>query len=580
MLTPDQDAAWKAVQRDLGAAAPQPFLLHGVTGSGKTEIYLRALADTVAGGGQAIVLVPEIALTPQTVRRFAARFGPRLAVVHSQLSLGERYDAWRRIRRGDVDIAVGSRSAIFSPFPTLRLMVVDEEHERSYKQQRAPRYHAREVAVYLARLLGAKVILGSATPDLESYYRARQGSYELLTLPQRIMGHRREMDRQRAVVAGRRPVKRIADWEAGYGDAIYMDLPEVEVVDLRQELKAGNRGIFSRALMSALREVFAGGEQAILFLNRRGSATFVMCRDCGHVVGCQQCSIPLTYHLSSNGWRPGRRSGDPDLRQGQLVCHQCNSRYPVPTRCPLCRSRRIRHFGIGTQMVEREIERLFPGTAVVRWDRDTTGTKGAHEEILDAFLEGQAQVMVGTQMIAKGLDLPLVTLVGVVTADTALHLPDFRAGERTFQLLTQVAGRAGRSILGGRVIIQTYTPKHYAVEAASRHDYEAFFEQEMSFRQEQRYPPLRRLVRLIYLSRSLRRAEESARSMRSALDKRIASLDVSDVEVVGPAPAFYARLRGQHRWHLLVKARDPHSLLEGLPFGPGWRVDVDPASVL
>ncbi|MFQ5944771.1 MAG: primosomal protein N' [Anaerolineae bacterium] len=580
VLTPDQDRAWTAVQEGLRAPGSEVFLLHGVTGSGKTEIYLRALAETVDGGGQAIVLVPEIALTPQTVRRFAARFGRRLSVVHSQLSLGERYDAWRRIRRGDVDLAIGSRSAIFSPFPRLRLIVVDEEHERTYKQQRSPRYHAREVGGQLAELLGATVILGSATPDLESYHRARQGSYQLLTLPQRIMGHRLELERQRAIVVDRRPHKRIRDWGEGYGEAIYMELPQVEVVDLRQELKAGNRGIFSRALMSALREVLQEEEQAILFLNRRGSATFVMCRDCGHVVLCPRCSIPLTYHLVSDGLRPGLSSADSDSSQGQLVCHHCNSRYPVPRRCPRCGSHRIRHFGIGTQLVEREVERLFPGTQVVRWDRDTTGPKGSHEAILDAFLEGQAQVMVGTQMIAKGLDLPLVTLVGVVTADTALHLPDFRAGERTFQLLTQVAGRAGRSILGGRVIIQTYTPRHYAVEAASRHDYEAFFEQEISFRREQGYPPLRRLVRLIHLSRSLSRAEEAARTMRSALDDRIARLDLSEVEVVGPAPAFYSRLRGRHRWHLLVKARDPHALLEGLPFGPGWRVDVDPVTVL
>ena len=580
VLTPDQDAAWRTLQEGLHAPGPQVFLLHGVTGSGKTEIYLRALAETVEAGGQAIVLVPEIALTPQTVRRFAARFGRKLAVVHSQLSLGERYDTWRRIRQGDVDLAVGSRSAIFSPFPRLRLMVVDEEHERTYKQERAPRYHAREVSNHLAELLGATVILGSATPDLESYHRARQGSYQLLTLPQRIVGHRRELERQRAVLADRRPKKRIRDWGEGYGDAVYMGLPQVEVVDLRQELKAGNRGIFSRALMSALEEILEGGEQAILFLNRRGSATFVMCRDCGHVVLCRRCWTPLAYHLASNGLGPGPSSSGARSREGHLVCHHCNTRYPVPKRCPQCRGHRIRHFGIGTQQVEREIGRLFPGTQVLRWDRDTTGAKGSHEAILDAFLEGRAQVMVGTQMIAKGLDLPLVTLVGVVTADTALHLPDFRAGERTFQLLTQVAGRAGRSILGGRVIIQTYTPRHYAVEAASRHDYEAFFEREISFRREQGYPPFRRLVRLIYLSRSLSRAEEAARTMRSALDERIARLDLSEVEVVGPAPAFYARLRGRHRWHLLVKARDPHSILEGLPFGPGWRVDVDPVTVL
>jgi primosomal protein N' (replication factor Y) len=563
-LTADQEAAWEEIEASLREAGSEVFLLHGVTGSGKTEIYLRALQHVLGTGQQAIVLVPEIALTPQTIRRFAARFPGRVAVLHSKLSLGERYDTWRRIRDGRVDVVIGSRSAVFAPLPRLGVIVIDEEHEWSYKQDRTPRYHARDVALKLAELSGCKVILGSATPDVGSFYRAQRGEYKLVHLPQRIMGHRRSVEEQRAQYRIDEERSRLKGVGEGYDEAMYMDLPPVEVVDLRQELKAGNRSIFSRALREAMAETLEAGEQVILFLNRRGAATFIICRDCGHVLKCKRCDVPLTYHSA----------GD------ELVCHHCNWRTAAPTGCPNCWSERIRHFGLGTQRVETVTHELFPQARIVRWDRDTTSGKMAHETILQKFIDHQADVMIGTQMIAKGLDLPLVTLVGVVTADTALNLPDFRAGERTFQLLTQVAGRAGRSILGGKVIVQTYTPDNYCIQAASHHDYEAFYRQEVEFRRQQWYPPFSRLVRLLYVHRDAERAQEEAETMHRVLSNKIARLGLPEVNLVGPAPAFLSRLRGQYRWQLIVRARDPSELLADLPLPVGWRVDVDPVTVL
>jgi primosomal protein N' (replication factor Y) len=563
-FTLDQEVAWQQIASALDSARSQVFLLHGVTGSGKTEIYLRALAKVLKQGGQGIALVPEIALTPQTIRRFAARFPDRLAVLHSKLSAGERYDEWRRIREGCADVVIGPRSALFAPLPRLRLVVLDEEHEWTYKQLEMPCYHARDVAVKLAELTGALVILGSATPDVGSYHRAQRGEYTLLQLPKRIMGHQRSIEEQRKrfhISARPDHVKALG---AGYEDARYMDLPPVQVVDLRAELRAGNRGIFSRALQQAMEVALAAGEQVILFLNRRGAATFVMCRDCGHVMKCPGCDVPLTFHTDSD----------------HLLCHHCNYQCSVPTCCPQCASKRIKFFGIGTQKVEQVVRKLFPRARVLRWDRDVTGSKGAHEEILTKFVNRQADVLVGTQMIAKGLDLPLVTLVGVVTADTALHLPDFRAGERTFQLLTQVAGRAGRSILGGKVIVQSYAPQHYCIQAASRHDYEGFYQREIEFRREQGYPPFNRLVRLLFTHTSAKKCEEEAEKVRHLLDSRIARLGVPDIDVIGPAPCFVARIRGRYRWQIVLRGADPTNLLEGSSLALGWRVDVDPVSLL
>ncbi|HEX7592633.1 MAG TPA: primosomal protein N', partial [Anaerolineae bacterium] len=493
-LTREQQAAWRQIDLSLRAQATkqspddseiasqnplamtQYFLLHGVTGSGKTEIYMRALAEIIAQGKQGIALVPEISLTPQTIRRFGARF-KRIAVVHSRLSLGERYDTWRRCRDGQVDVVIGSRSALFAPLPRLGLIAIDEEHEPAYKQESTPHYHAREAALELARRVGATVILGSATPDLETYYRATRGEFTLLEMPKRIMGHRGVIESEVSQFAIRN--SRLAVQEVGseYEDARYLELPPVEIVDLRAELKAGNRSIFSRALQREMARVLAAREQMILFLNRRGSATFILCRDCGNVFKCKRCDNPMTFH----------GVGD------QLVCHHCNRRDRVPTKCPNCGSVRIRYFGAGTQKIDEEIQAMFPKARTLRWDWDVTRGKDSHEAILEKFVLHQADILIGTQMIAKGLDLPLVTLVGVISADTALNLPDFRAGERTFQLLTQVAGRAGRSILGGKVIVQTYNPEHYAIVAASTHDYGAFYAREIAFRREQNYPPFSRL---------------------------------------------------------------------------------------
>jgi len=601
-LTPDQEAVWKVIKEVIKQVCPTettkgdkspssisllqqasygqpgdlspgeaslPLLLHGVTGSGKTEIYLRALAAVLERGKQAIVLVPEISLTPQTIRRFAARFPGRIAIIHSRLSLGERYDTWRRIRAGEVDVVIGPRSALFAPLSRLGLIIMDEEHEGSYKQEKTPRYHAREVAVKLAELTGAVVILGSATPDVVSYYRAQRGEYTLLRLPKRIMGHRRRIEEQRARyhISG---IKYRVLGE-GYEETLYADLPPVRIVDMREELKAGNREIFSRALQGALHETLDRNQQAILFLNRRGAATFVMCRDCGHVLRCRRCEVPLIYHL----YRNGRRASEP-----QLVCHHCNQHEPAPQFCPQCGSKRIKFFGIGTQKVEATVQRLFPQARTLRWDRDTTGGKWSHETFLRSFIEHQADVLIGTQMIAKGLDLPLVTLVGVVAADTALHLPDFWASERTFQLLTQVAGRAGRSILGGQVIIQTYTPEHYAIQAASRHDYEGFYERELAFRREHGYPPFAKLAKLVYVHSNAKRCQEEAERLRRILDNRIARLGLAGVDLIGPAPCFFSRLRGKYRWQIVVRASDPQALLRDVVLPRGWRVDIDPVSTL
>lgn len=572
-LTPEQRAAWSAIRAGLRGlfqgegmpAQPPVYLLHGVTGSGKTELYLHALQETLAAGRQAIVLVPEIALTPQTIRRFAARFPNRIAVLHSGLSPGERYDSWRRIRAGQADVVIGPRSALFAPLPRLGCIIVDEEHEASYKQERTPRYHAREVALQRARLEGAAVILGSATPDLGTYYRALRGQFTLLRLPKRVMGHRAKVEEQRERYRIQPDQIRLREVGPGYEDLRYLNLPPVEIVDLRAELRAGNHSIFSRALQGALAETLEHHQQAILFLNRRGAATFVLCRDCGLVLKCPRCDVPLTYHAP---------------RDALLLCHHCGHRKEVPEECPRCGSRRIRYFGVGTQRVEKALRELFPGVRTLRWDRDTTGGALSHDLLLEQFINHRADVLVGTQMIAKGLDLPLVTLVGVISADTALYLPDFRASERTFQLLTQVAGRAGRSILGGRVIIQTYNPDHYAIQAASRHDYEGFYRQEIAFRREQGYPPFTRLARLVYRHRDERRCMAEVQRLAELLRLEVRRQGLADISFIGPAPCFFHRLQGLYRWQIVIRAPDPAALLRPFELPPGWQVDIDPVGVL
>jgi len=546
-LTPAQEAALRQIVDLLAAGQsgkerPAALLLHGATGSGKTEVYLQALARVLAAGLQAIILVPEIALTPQTIARFAGRFPGRVAVLHSRLTPGQRFDEWRRIRDGLADIVVGSRSAIFAPLPRLGLIVLDEEHEWTYKQSDAtPRYHAREVALQLAKLTGAAVVLGSATPDVTTTWQAQQGAIHLAELPERVVGRRPAGDSQ---AAG--------------------ELPPVEIVDMRAELRAGNRSIFSRSLRAALTDVLAAREQAILFLNRRGSASFVLCRDCGQTIQCSRCAVSLSYHEGEN----------------VLICHHCNRRRPVPQQCPNCWSKRIRYFGLGTEKVEDEMRMLFPQSRLLRWDRDVTGRQGAHEAILETFASHQADVLIGTQMVAKGLDLPLVTLVGVISADTALHLPDLRAGERTFQLLTQVAGRAGRSERGGRAIIQTYSPEHYAIQSAATHDYHGFYAQEIAFRQSLGYPPFRQLARLVYTHSSADKAEAEAARLTAQLQQAATQAGLAETEVIGPAPAFLPRLQGVYRWQITILAPDVHPLLAPLSLPAGWSLDIDPVTLL
>jgi len=563
-LTPDQAQALQVLGAALDARRHQAFLLHGVTGSGKTEIYLQAVARVLAQGRRAIILVPEIALTPQTIRRVAARFPGRLTVCHSGLSDGERYDQWRRIMRGEVDVVIGARSALLVPLRDLGLIVVDEEHDDSYKQETTPRYHARDAAVALGRHTGACVILGSATPDVVSAHRASSGAYTLLRLPQRVLSHRRHLEEQQAHYGLPARLGRLRALDEPAPDLLYAELPPVEVVDLRRELREGNRSIFSRALQRAMSEALAAQEQVILFLNRRGSATFVMCRDCGQALVCPRCELPLSYHGSGH----------------ELICHHCDLRRPVARVCPHCLSRRIKYFGLGTQRVVEQVHELLPAARVVRWDRDATGRRGSHEEFLRQFVEHEADVMVGTQMIAKGLDLPLVTVVGVISADTALHLPDYRAAERTFQLLTQVAGRAGRSPLGGRVIVQTYRPEHYAIQAASGHNYAAFLGRELPFRREHGYPPFGRLVRLVYADEDAGRAREQARELAATLEDKIRRLGLPATDVIGPAPCPHQRLRDRWRWQLVVRAQDPYPLLADLALPRGWRLDVDPVSFM
>jgi primosomal protein N' (replication factor Y) len=562
-LTSDQQTVWDEIESQITSAEPHVFLLYGVTGSGKTEIYLRAVAEVLKQGKQALVLVPEISLTPQTVHRFGARFGQRVAILHSALTDGQRYDVWRQVRAGLKDIVVGPRSALFAPLSRVGLIILDEEHDGSYKQSAPPpRYHTRDAAVELARLTGATAILGSATPSLASYVRAKRGEWTLLEMARRVLAHVQRI----AELQSRynMPQTRFRPVDEGSAEARYMELPPVQIVDLRAELRAGNRSIFSRALQGAVNAALERGEQAILFLNRRGTSTFVLCRDCGHVIHCPRCETPLTYHGS----------------RASLICHHCNYRQAQPEVCPKCGSDRIRYFGLGTERVEQEVQRRWPQARTLRWDRDTARNHAAHAAILHLFSTGLAHVLVGTQMIAKGLDLPLVTVVGVISADTTLNLPDFRAGERTFQLLTQVAGRAGRGLLGGRVILQTYHPDHYAVVAAAAHDYAGFAARELAFRREQGYPPYRRLVKLVYEhanpSRAQSEAEALAENLRAALARR--SLPATDI--IGPAPAFFARLRGRYRWQILLRHAEPAEFFTAVQIPAGWRVDVDPEGVL
>jgi primosomal protein N' (replication factor Y) len=511
------------------------FLLFGVTGSGKTEIYLRALAQVIAAGKRGICLIPEIALTQQTVERFASRFPGRVAVLHSGLSLGEQFDEWQWIQGGNCDVIIGPRSALFAPLPDLGLIIIDEEHEWTYKQEdKSPRYHARDAAIKLAQFSGAVVILGSATPDIGSFHKAQQGEYQLVELRERITPRG------------------------------YSPLPEVTVVDLREELKAGNTSLFSRPLVAAMKDALAQGEQVILFLNRRGTATFVRCRSCGFVFRCPRCSIALTYHSAER----------------RLICHRCRYSVPVPQSCPRCSRHNLRLLGIGTQRVEEEVKHFFPQARALRWDRDVITRRYAHEELLKNFRDHRADVLIGTQMVAKGLDLPQVTLAGVINADTGLNFPDVRSGERTFQLLCQVAGRAGRGVKAGKVIIQTYSPDNYIVEAAARHDYFGFYSKEIDYRRRFDYPPFSQLIRLVYSyadEESCRR--EAERVYRLILEEK-SRKHMADFNVIGPVPTFAFRVRGRYRWQLFLRGPDSVRVLSQLALPRGWTIDVDPVGMV
>ncbi len=518
--TADQRAALDAILATLDEPSPRPVLLHGITGSGKTLVYVEALRRVLARGRTAIVLVPEISLTPQTVTRFRAQFGDQVAVLHSALSDGERYDQWRQLRAGEKRIAVGARSALFAPLPDLGMIVVDEEHDGSYKQSEAPRYHARDLAVVRAGMSGAGCVLGSATPSLESWTNAQRGKFALASLPERVGGGR---------------------------------LPRVRVVDLRElrrEARDDPRAakgahdhasaahavptILSPPLVAAVRERLARAEQVILLLNRRGYSSFVQCRDCGDVRRCSNCSVSLTYHRVS----------------GRMICHHCRYEEPAPERCARCGSAELSYKGLGTEQVERVVAETFPQARVARMDVDTTSGKWAHHEILGRMERGEVDVLMGTQMIAKGLDFPRVTLVGVVNADVGIHLPDFRASERTFQLLSQVAGRAGRSTLEGEVIVQTSLPEHYAIQRALAHDFVGFAERELEERRQPAYPPWVRLANVVLSSPD---AEAAAEWLAPRLDGRA-------VELVGPAPAPIERLHGRWRWHFLLRTASAAAL--------------------
>jgi primosomal protein N' (replication factor Y) len=559
-----------AVERIVAARDGQVFLLHGVTGSGKTEVYLQALAAVIARGERGIVLVPEIVLTPQALARFAGRFPGRVAVLHSGLSNGERHDQWRRIRAGEVDVVVGSRSAIFAPLPRLGLIIIDEEHEAAYKQEdRIPTYHARDVAIALGRLTGAPVVLGSATPSSESYYAAQSGRYALLELPARVaqMGSVAGDKEQALAHDGQAPRSTAGAQAAGGMQRQDAGLPAVTIVDLRAELRAGHTNVLSRALTRALAETLESGQQAILFLNRRGMASYVLCRECGYVACCPRCDIPLTYHAAEHA----------------LLCHYCYRQEEPPGICPICLNGSLRYYGHGTERVEEIVQRLFPRARLLRWDNDTARGRYSHERLLDAFANHQADILIGTQMIAKGLDFPAVTLVGVISADTALYLPDYRAGERAFQLLTQVAGRAGRGAVPGRVIFQTFTPEHFCIQAAAEQNYREFYEAEISARRQYGYPPFRRFVKFTYSHEDRHTCQAEATALYNTLAQLVAALELQDTDLVGPAPAFMERLRDQYRWQVIARGPDLRPLLrepapEELP--RGWSVNIDPMSTL
>ena len=481
------------------------YLIHGVTGSGKTLCYINMIEHVVRQGKQAVMLIPEIALTFQTVKRFYDRFGERVSILNSRMSKGERYDQFLRAMRGEIDVIIGPRSALFTPFSNLGLIVIDEEHEMAYKSEQTPSYHARQTAIHIAETKNASVVLGSATPSVESYYNAKKGIYKLYELKNRAAG---------------------------------ADMPDVAVVDLREELKAGNRSMFSRRLKELIKDRLNKGEQIMLFLNRRGYAGFVSCRSCGHVMECPHCDISMTYH-----------------RDGRLRCHYCGYEQPMLKVCPECGSPYIGTFGLGTQKVEAALYKEFPKAKVLRMDMDTTKKKNSHEQILSAFSDGEADILVGTQMIVKGHDFANVTLVGVLAADLSLHANDYRAGERTFQLLTQAAGRAGRGDKPGEVVIQTYSPEHYSIQTAAKQDYHAFYKEEISYRSLMRYPPEWQML-VVFAS-----GEDKA-WLDKVMDAMANVVKHMDLMVIGPSEAGFGKINDQYRKVIYIKNKDYETLVK------------------
>ena len=521
------DTVWEQMKNH----QPKTYLLHGVTGSGKTEVYMELIARTVAQGKQAIVLIPEIALTYQTVMRFYNRFGERVSILNSRLSLGERFDQYQRAKNGEIDVMIGPRSALFTPFSKLGIMIIDEEHETSYKSETVPRYHAREVAAKRAELCGATLVLGSATPSLESYYKAKKGEYTLLELTERVQN---------------RP------------------LPVCHVIDLRDELKQGNRSILSVKLQELMEERLHKGEQMMLFLNRRGLAGFVSCRACGNVIKCPHCDVSLSQHQG-----------------GRLICHYCGYETEQPKVCPACGSKYIGGFKAGTQKIEEIVKKRFPKARTIRMDMDTTRTKDGYEKILSAFSNREADILIGTQMIVKGHDFPNVTLVGVLAADMSLYIHDYHSAERTFQLLTQAAGRAGRGSEPGEVVIQTYTPEHYSIEAAKEQDYRMFYEQEIRYRDLLNYPPVWNLLVILISSRE----EENGTKTAEQIEKKIAQMQLKTVAVIGPTEPAVAKINDIYckvlylkcgNYDTLVEIKDSlEQYLEKEPFGNGIGIQFD-----
>jgi primosomal protein N' (replication factor Y) (superfamily II helicase) len=485
----------------------KPVLLHGVTGSGKTEIYLNLIEDVVAKGECAIVLVPEISLTSQVVDIFLKRFGSKVSVTHSRLSIGERYDQWQKAIRGDIQIMVGPRSALFTPFKKLGIIIIDEEHENTYKSETTPKYSAIEVGIERARLANCNIVLGSATPSIDSYFKVQNKIYDIVTINQRIN----------------------------------KTTPKISVVDMRKELENGNKSMFSNILTEEISKNIKKGEQTILFLNRRGHSTFVSCRKCGCVLQCENCNVNYTYHININ----------------KLTCHYCGKKEDNPKNCPTCGSNFIKYFGVGTQKIEDEVKRVFPSAKVLRMDMDTTKLKHSHEKIINEFRAGNAQILIGTQMIAKGLDFPNVTLVGVIAADLSLNNGDYRAGEITYQLLTQISGRAGRSKLEGRVYIQTYDPQHYSIVFAKENNYKEFYNHEISLRRQMNYPPFSNVFNILLVSFDEKKV---IKSMFTLLDIMNFYNRKGLFEMLGPSPALISKIKNKYRWRLIVKCEDEEKI--------------------